>query len=62
MYSHLDFSSKILSANIIDQELSSWQEKTEAQHQLEEEIEQLKVMIAEKELQLKMQKEKAEME
>lgn len=62
VYSHLDFSSKILSANIIDQELSSWQEKTEAQHQLEEEIEKLKVMIAEKELQLKMQKEKAEME
>lgn len=61
VYSHLDFSSKMLSANVIDNELTGSQEKTGNQQQLEEEIEKLQALIEEKERELKKQKSQDEM-
>lgn len=61
VYSHLDFSSKMLSANVIDNELTGFQEKTGNQQQLEEEIEKLQALIEEKERELKKQKSQDEM-
>lgn len=53
VYSHLNFSSKLQSANIIAKQLADWKDKTKDARTLENEIAQLNYLIAEKQIMLK---------